>query len=328
MFQKYSFILLAIVLIISFTACETTPTRDTVRLKSRDIVIDQEAISEDFLTQLKITRQPRLHAFVQLRQRPSIATRKELEGKGVTLLFHLEPRFWVAAVAKDFSPVDKVVRAHVRWLAEIKPTDKISPDIRAGKLRDWAVQRDGQIKVAVTFFKDVPPEKATEILEAHTKQIQPWPMGNSWYVTVRRDAIEVLAAHDQVKWIEQGPVPFQPFIIEIRDLTYTNEVQSIDLNQGSTPPFYNGPTGAGVQIGFWDTGIHALHEDFIDHWDENGDPIWKSRIVNLTTANNTDLNGHGTNVAGVLGASGYRSNLCHPYPPPYSYAASRPRFSS
>lgn len=327
MLQRYRFLIITIVPLVFLSACGTLSTRDTIRLKSRDIVIVQDEISKDFLKQLKITPLAHQHAFVQLRHKPSITTKKQLKEKGVTLLFHLEPRFWVAAVSKDFSPVDKVIRSHIRWLAEIKPTDKISPAIRAGKLRDWAVLKDGQIKLAITFFEDVPSKEAKEILQKYTKQKQLQPVGNVWYVTMPKEAIETLAAHDQVKWIEQGPIPFQPFIREIRHWTYANETHGLDLSQGSLPPFYHGPTGAGVQVGFWDTGIDAEHEDFIDHWDENGNPIIRSRILNNPNSTDTDSSDHGTRVAGVLGASGYRSDQClyyGSYPPPYSFRGIAP----
>ena len=78
--------------------------------------------------------------------------------------------------------------------------------------------------------------------------------------------------------------------------------QNLDLS--GAQPVYHGASGAGVQVGIWDTGVDGTHEDFLNH--DAGGAVTDSRII-VPRAPFFD---HGTWVAGVFGASGFRSGPC------------------
>ena len=276
--------------------------KDTIQLKSRKIVISREEISPDFYSQLQETSLQRLHAFVQLRKRPDISTKRTLGKKGIQLLFHVEPLVWVASISKEFSTKDEMVRSLVRWIGEIFPEDKIAPDIKQGRFYEGVIAKDGRVRLSVEFFKDVLREEARGILEAYTKLLEPRGGTNGWYIVVPKDIIRKLADHDQVKWIEQGPLPFRPLNNFTRQATHAEEVQDLELGTG--PRVYHGLSGTGIQVGVWDDGIDVSHEDFMLH--DSAGSIIGSRLLQT----NPSVGLHGTLVSGVVGASGYRSEAC------------------
>jgi serine protease AprX len=77
-----------------------------------------------------------------------------------------------------------------------------------------------------------------------------------------------------------------------------------------------GLTGAGVGVAIIDSGISGAHDDFVSS-SGNGGLAWSSRVVHFTDFTSgfaggwstyaTDLYGHGTHVAGVIGGNGYDS---------------------
>jgi hypothetical protein len=295
--------LLAILALTPLPACQTLPTpADVVSLKSRTIVITKEEISPAFLTALNTTDLSRLHAFVQLRRQPDAEIQRTLEASGLRLLFHVTPHVWVCSVTKAFVPEDATAQRYVRWLGEIRPADKVAPELRENRFYKWAIQQDGRIKLSVEFFSDTPRSEAEMIVKRYTNEIQPWATGHGWYLLAPKEAIQPLSEYDQIKWIDQGPLPLFPLNNFTRAAIHADETQELDLSAGA--PVYHGLTGAGVRVGVWDTGMDATHEDFLLH--DAAGAVTGSRI--FTGGSSPDP--HGTAVAGVLGASGYRSAPC------------------
>lgn len=298
--------LLLAMLVVVGASCQTLPQDSGVqiRLKSRTLLIPEEGVDPVFLDALKRTSLPRLHAFVLLKRPPTPKTQGALATKGVHLLFHVTQGLWAASVDKAFVE-DAELSRFARWIESIRPEDKIAPEVLAHRFHPWAVEKDGRIKLAVEFYADVPRVEAEAILKEYAGSMQSPILGNGWYVVIPKEAVRPLAEHDQVKWIEQGPLPFQPLNNFTRDAIHVEEVQEADL--GGAAPVYHGLTGAGIRVGVWDEGIDGEHEDFKLH-DASG-VVTGTRL--LTGGAGSD---HGTMVAGVIGASGYRSEPCGSLP--------------
>ncbi|MGD9151229.1 MAG: S8 family serine peptidase, partial [Desulfobacterales bacterium] len=298
----------ALILSIIVLACagqsnvNASDRKNAFQLKSRKIIIDREEISPDFYSRLQATSLPRLHAFVQLRQRPAIRTKRILENKGIRLLFHVKEQLWVASISKEFSSEDEMVRSLVGWIGQILPEDKIAPDIKQGRFHKGIYTKDRRVRLSVDFFKDVPQKEAVGILKKYTKVFEPRGVNNGWYIVASKDIIQKLADHDQVKWIEQGPFPFRPLNNFTRQATHTEEVQDLDL--GSGQPVYQGLSGVGIQVGIWDDGVDSNHDDFKLH--DAAGTVTGTRFLQA----NPIAGIHGTLVSGVVGASGYRSDAC------------------
>jgi hypothetical protein len=276
--------------------------KDTIRLKSRNIVIDRQEISPAFYSQLQKTSLPRLHAFVQLRKRPDIHAKHTLNKKGIRLLFHVKAQLWVASISKQISLEDEMVRSLVGWIGQILPEDKIAPDIKQGRFSREILTKDRRVKLSVDFFKDVPRAEAVGILKKYTKVFEPRGVYNGWYIVASKDIIRKLAGHDQIKWIEQGPFPFRPLNNFTRQATHAEAVQDLDLGTGQ--PVYQGLSGTGIQVGIWDDGVDSSHDDFNLH--DSAGNITGSRFLQANPLAGT----HGALVSGVIGASGYRSEAC------------------
>jgi subtilisin family serine protease len=292
----------AVLVAVAVAACQTVPTGEVVHLRSRDVVPMPEGVSAELSEALKTTPLPRLHVFVKLRRRPNGDDAKLLDQAGMRLLFHVTPQFWVASVVKDFKLDDRQRQALVQWVGAIEPRDKVEPRVYAQQFYKWATDESGRARLAIEFFRDIPRDEAERLLKSYAVAMTPWAVGNGWHVVVPKTAIEALARLDPVKWIEQGPPPMQPLNYFTRRALHGDEVQQIDLTADT--PSYHGLTGAGVTAGFWDTGIDATHDDFLLH-DESG-AVTGSRIVTSFSLSDP----HGTAVAGVIGASGYRCIAC------------------
>jgi len=286
-----------------------------IKLKSRQFT-PPARISMQFLWALRTTPLSRLHAFAQFYKQPLAADKELVKKMGIELLYHVNPRLWVASVSKDFALKDRRIPSLIRWMGRVLPADKLSPDLQNwNDFPDWALTKDGRVKLSVEFFKDVSPEEAKNILANWSEEIQPWSVPNGWYVRVPAWDVAKLAVFDQVKWVELGPPPFMPFNHFSRRATFVDAVQELDLSSGV--PFYLGLTGAGVQVGVWDSGIDPSHEDFMLH-DATG-AINGSRLI---VSSGAPAESHGTQVAGIIGASGYRSALCGSTP--YLYRGMAP----
>ncbi|MGZ8830998.1 MAG: hypothetical protein ACXW2Q_11555, partial [Thermoanaerobaculia bacterium] len=295
---------LATAIILSFASAAVFPQqqRTVVRLKSRDIIIHKEGVSRSFITELRRTDLPRLHAFVQLRQPADRELAQALRAENLALLFPLTSDVWVAAVEKKFDESDAAVLKFVRWLDEIRPDDKIAPEIDKKRFFDWAVEQDGRLRLMVQFFEDVSDKNAEAILETYTSDFEGMAIQHTWAIRARRDVVKGLSRHDEVKWIDQGPAPFRPLLNFTRRAIHADEVQEFDAAAAT----YRGVTGLGTQVGVWDEGIDPRHDDFL------------GRILVPGLAGR-----HGTAVAGVIGASGVGSAAC--VASPYLYRGVAPK---
>lgn len=267
-----------------------------IRLKSRQFV-PPAGINLYFYLHLKISPSQKVHAFVQFWEAPEPKIKKFLEKRGIILLFHVQPNVWIASISKKhFNLTDKKLFSIVRWIGGILPTDKIESAILQKKFHDWAFDNSGNIRLSVEFFDDVSQKKAEAILSKVSEKIKPWGILNGWYIIAPLNKIPYLMWKDEVKWIEQGPVPYLPINNNTRQAIHAEEVQEIDMSV--EPPVYYGLTGRGIRVGVWDDPIDPEHEDFT------------GRVVFTTIPGFF----HGTFVAGVIGGSGYRSEICEGVP--------------
>jgi Mg-chelatase subunit ChlD len=234
-----------------------------------------------------------LHAFAQLTRLPDDAGRAALAEIGIHLVSFVGDTLYIAFVAPTPAADHPTFQDLVRWLGLILPTDKIDPAVQAGAFEEWADNGDGTVKLLVRFHEDISDEAALTVLA----QFAGAPVAYSphtWAVSVAVDSITTLAQQDAVKWIEQGPVPFLPENDTTRGELNVDAAQI--ANTGVNPAFYAGLDGSGVTVAIFDSGVNTAantHNDF------NG------RLVR--TALDGDPGGHGSHVAGIVGASGANS---------------------
>ncbi|MEZ4833408.1 MAG: S8 family serine peptidase [Caldilineaceae bacterium] len=239
-----------------------------------------------------------LHALVQLDHLPTPEEEKALADAGITLLDFLNGTTYSATVNKSVDPQNSTVTTLVRWAGLFQPADKVDPKIIAGVFEDWADAGGDNVKLLVRFFKDVPNQAAEAVLAKFAPSASVAHAEHTWAIELNKAQILNLAAEDAVQWIEEGPAPLRTFNDVTRNELNVDAVQSPTVSAGSI--YYNGLDGSGVNVAIFDTGINTptfSHPDFA------------GRL--LRTFN--DTNGHGSHVAGIVGASGAQSVANCPY---------------
>ncbi|MFN8443830.1 MAG: S8 family serine peptidase [Caldilineaceae bacterium] len=244
-----------------------------------------------------------LHAYAQLTHLPSESEREALKQSGVTLLNFVGDTLYYAFVSPTINPADALFSSLVRWLGPIPAPDKIAPDLYKGNYEPWAVTESGALKLLVTFHQDVTDAAAQAILQALGTSGELY--GEHVMATLlAKEKVETLAQQDGVAWIDMGPAPLQPLNDVARNDLNVNLAQL--ANTATNPAYYGGLDGSTVTVGIFDTGVNTptfTHNDFA------------GRLVRTQN----DTNGHGSHVAGIVGASGANSvsncpgGSCTPY---------------
>ena len=242
-----------------------------------------------------------LHAFAQLTRQPSEEERKALSAIGITLVSFVGDTLYTAFVTPTPDANHPTFLGLVRWLGPIQPTDKIDPKIGAGQFELWADNGDGTVKLLIHFHEDVTPDAA--VAQLTQAGIAHQPFSEHVYAgNVAKSAIPQVAALDGVRWIEEGPLPNLPENDSTRAEMNVDAAQAASINGASI--FYAGLDGSGVKVAVFDSGINA------DNSPGNGHNDFAGRLLRTMD----DSGGHGTHVAGIIGASGANSVSNCPYP--------------
>jgi len=277
--------------------------RLTIPLRSRHI-LPAAGIEEELLEALSSAERPCLHALVQLNRLPTPEEGEALSSAGVVLVSFLDGLTYVACVEAGVDPEHPAIGALVRWMGQLLPSDKVNPKVQAGDFEEWADNGDGSVNLVVAFFDDVDDEEMDPIVE-------PYVEGSDYYgehmlaVVIDQEEIAQLSEEDPVRWIEEGPAPLLPINDNTRSDLHVDEVQGAVTTV--SPPFYSGVDGSRVAVGIFDSGINSgsfQHNDFTGRL---------LRTATETLAPTHSAYGHGTHVAGIVGASGDRSVASCPY---------------
>ncbi len=283
------FLLLGLVGLLA--ACAAPPAAEEIALRQRLLRIEGEGPTPELAKSLA-GREAGRHALVLLRAPPGRADAAALGDAGVVLLYHVKGTLWVAALAADTDFADPAVRARLRWAGELRPEDRLSPQLAPELLPKWARDKDGRLLVAVEVYPDVNRDEAATLLARHGELLAAWDVPAAWTLRTTADGVAALARADFVKSIEPAPPPFLPLLLFARRDIGAHSVQQIDI--GRPAARYAGFSGAGVQAAVWDDGIDRNHPDL------------GPRLLIDEFAGGR----HGTRVAGILGGSGGRSEAC------------------
>lgn len=241
-----------------------------------------------------------LHGLVQLTGPLELETLKRLNATGIDLLEFVYGTTYIASMKRD-SKAEAGEGQLVRWIGELKPDDKIEPDLRREKYATYGINYHGDLTLIVVFHKNTSRETAVNILNRVHCSFD-LLMSDQWKVVLKRDQLRVLAAEDEVKWIQQGPFPYMPLNDQVRKAIDVDAVQGFtNLGPDAT---YTGLDGKGVTVVNFDgSNTDPNHDDFWLH-DGAGNRTASRLVVN--TAATPDL--HSTHVVGIIGGSGYQSD--------------------
>lgn len=260
----------------------------TIPLQNRTFT-PSAGIEQALLDAIAAAGEAGVHALVQLNRLPTAEEVKMLAEAGLNLINFIDGTTYAAHFSPNFDSKNATVQQLVRWAGLYVPADKVDPKILAGDFEEWAENKDGTVNLFVLFFDDTSEATEKTVLEKYAQSAERYT-DHKWAVVMEKAQIVPLSGEDSVRWIEEGPAPALPTNDVARDELFVDEVQNATVSAGSI--FYAGLDGTGVNVGVWDTGV-ANHADFA------------GRL--LRTQAEVDPGGHGTHVAGIIGASGAQS---------------------
>ena len=232
------------------------------------------------------------HALIQLRRPLTADMRRQLfDEMGIRLLKHNQATTYVGLVGRQGLAEFRAQSPSgpVRWMGAFRPEDKIEPSLLRGEHGSATQGDDGKLTLTVVFHSE--DVEADEILDRFTNEYERHGVGSSWRVRIFQNQLRNLAQDDGVRAIDPAPLPFIPQNDSSRMLAGVDDVHQVTIPSVGLPD-YQGVTGEGVTVAVMDSGVDGDHSDF------------QGRLTSVGTP--TDPR-HGTHVAGVIGASGYRS---------------------
>ncbi len=279
--------------------------RERVQLRSGDLW-PNEALTTQFIADLASTTTGGLHGLISLNRVCTCYDAMALQRQGVERQSFLPNNNAFGLVRAHASPADPFLQSALRALTPLEPEDKIDPNILLGNFdpftiiegtdtlptfRNFVLNADGTLDLAVLFAQDTPLKQILEILREQTNEFVPIT-DLLWQVNIAPGRLIPLAALDQVEWVDPGLNPGSPDNNQTRATLNVNPVHNATTNAGPPPTInYAGLSGNGITIGIQDTGIGA-HVDLNVVGSINPNPVGT----------------HGSHVAGIAAGSGLQSS--------------------
>jgi subtilisin family serine protease len=239
------------------------------------------------------------HYLVQLIAPPNESWVQEIESRGINVIEPISAYgLFVIGTLAQVKALENL--EFVAWTGEFLPKYRISPNI--------TTTSGTPIEVAVSYFDEEDTSQQIEQLSIEIKNTRTELTTYQYKittVTIKIDPANIvaLAALPQVRWIEQE---VERALLDERSV----QIAAENLNPAATEPVVGygaslstlGLSGDGITISIVDSGIDT-HNNGTLHADINGR---LSFFVQTPGSVATDLNGHGTHVAGI--ASGNASS--------------------
>ena len=274
--------------------------REKIALRAGDLW-PGTSLNNSFESKLAATTGPGLHGIITLKRAVDCVEARKLERLGLIRQSSLPKRHSFGFVRKGTNLNHPLIHSVLEKLTPLDPVDRVDPAIWVGDYKrfvvtppdgqavNYVLNDDGTLELTVLFARDVTVDRIKMILNAEA--VNSSPMSDSlWRCTLQPAKLSILAAYDEVEWIEAGQMPLLPTNDRTRRNINVDAVQNATINAATGVINYAGLTGNGVTAGVCDTGVDANHPD-----------------LNVVA----DLGGrhyHGTHVAGIIAGSGNQSD--------------------
>jgi hypothetical protein len=257
------------------------PDKFTIRFKSRPVHptpgVDVAAIQR--------TAGPdgRVHFLLQVQDLPDAAGRQRFAAQGISLLNYVTGNTYIASGrASDLANLRSL--PGVRWAGPLDPDDKVSADLKAGNIGQWARAAGGLAALSIQVHPDVSIRDAQALVtRLGGTLVESVPAVPSVTATFHPGQAQRIAREDAVQFVDVADPPLKPHNDGARAAANINPLAAAPYNL----------TGAGVTVLVYDVGQIDAHLDF------------GARIIQNDGSAVAD---HATHVAGTLGGSGTNSN--------------------
>ncbi len=258
-------------------------SRSDSSLILRNALIDSSApVDLAIPAHLRSTGDPGSYV-VQARGPLTDAFRAELSQAGATIVAYVPNNaYLVTATAEAAARLSASPRARV--VLPWEPYYKLEPGLLDLAISQSALPTSAHLHVLAFPGQDQTVRQALAALDAVVINEERSPFGHQFVVEPPSDALVRLAQIAGIQVIEPS-LPRKP----------ANDLGRVRLNIATnsiTLSNYRDLTGAGVLVSVNDTGVDASHKDLA------------GRVTADATSTLTDLDGHGTHVAGIIASSG------------------------
>lgn len=292
MWLRRTSVLCAGVLVLALTAlpsgsaqeAEPDDGRYLIELRHRSFVpdpgVELDAIRE---TQSEESAED-VHFLLQLRELVDARARKGVEGElGVRLLQYVDGQAYLASMPAD--SLERLESDAVRWAGPLRAGDKVSRELAAGEIGDWATLDDGRAVLTFQLHEDTSEEDARQLVDEHGGEpLSSLPASDTYTAAFDPAAVPALAAEGEVLTLDVAA----PRLEDHNDGAQT---------AAGVAPLRTAPynlSGAGVNVLVYDSGrIDPNHPDFA------------GRILSQDSSN---VRRHSTHVGGTVGGDGSNSN--------------------
>jgi hypothetical protein len=229
------------------------------------------------------------HVLMRFQDNPTDLEKQEIARLGITLLASVNRGAWFARVDNTVA-ADEAERLGMRWIGGLGARDKLSAKLREKDFAPWAIDKNGDVIVVVTFFDDIDEPTARSVMSSFSLadhgRLQ---CLNSYFTTVAPYDLERLCTRDEVQWVEQMPAPLGPNLNGVREAVRADEVHEAPYNL----------KGQGVRV-LVEDGLRLVSELHVD---------LEGRVRHGEPAPPGPARGnHATMVAGIIAGTGSASN--------------------
>lgn len=283
--------------------------REKISLRSGDLW-PSNTLQAQFLASLAAASGEGLHCIISLNRPLTCEENWHFQRQGIFRQSFLPGRHSFGIVYKGADLTLPAIAGPLRAITPLEPEDKVDPHILLGNYsryivtpleepsQNYVLNDDGTLELSILFAEDTSRDRIGAILAAEA--ISSAAITDSlWQGTFASGKVAILAAYDEVEWIEAGPEPRLYDNDDTRPFINVDAVQDPQLDpMGNLVlvggfPNYQGLTGTGITVGIDDSGIDAGHPDL---------------NVVATINPSVPAGSHGTHVAGIAAASGFQSN--------------------
>lgn len=266
------------------------------------------------------------HVLVQFNQTPTKEDIAALEKNGVKILQYIPNNAYWVAVSPEIKTLANVKDCGgIRWASSLSAKQKMASYIEEKLFWDDIIFDNGDVLFQVLAFNDVSDEEFRSAIAALGApcEIVASEACNIWKVRCKPEDAALVAALDQVEWIEPAPAKNKPCNDNVRRRANVDPVQvttsTLWIPKLNDIGFAKGVDGKDIRVGVWDAFPVDAHKDFNFTRVFSGDgakippvlqPVepWWWRILYPTAMWETNffIVSHATHVAGTIGSNGMR----------------------